>query len=108
MRVSALTIIHNRAYLFAETLQSVLRQSYPVAEFIIIDDGSTDNLRELLAEVNDERIRYYYFERVGRVSRLRNLAIQKSSCDVLAFIDSDDIWHADKIKKHVAEMQART
>jgi glycosyltransferase involved in cell wall biosynthesis len=89
-----------------ETLQSVLQQSYPVDEFVIVDDGSTDNLRDLLADVNDPRIKYYYFERVGCVSKLRNLAIQKSSCDVLAFIDSDDLWHADKIKKHVAAMEA--
>lgn len=106
MHVSALTIIHDRAYLFMETLQSVLQQSHPVDEFIIIDDGSTDNLKELLASIDDPRIKYYYFERVGCVSKLRNLAIQRSTCEVLAFIDSDDIWHADKIKKHVAAMEA--
>ncbi len=107
MRVSALTIIHNRAYLFMETLQCVLQQSYPVDEFVIIDDGSTDNLRELLAGVNDARVKYYYFERVGCVSKLRNLAIQKSTCEVLAFIDSDDLWHVDKIRKHVEAMEAQ-
>ena len=107
MRVSALTIIHNRAHLFAETLQSVLHQSYPVAEFIIIDDGSTDDLKDLLATFDDERIRYFYFDQVGRVSKLRNLAIGKSTGDVLAFIDSDDIWHVDKIKRHVREMEAQ-
>lgn len=106
MKVSALTQIHNRVDLFAETIASVLAQSYPVHELIIIDDGSTENVKALVDSFNDSRLKYFYYKRVGVISKLRNIAISKASGDVLAFIDSDDIWHKEKIKCHVEDMIA--
>jgi glycosyltransferase involved in cell wall biosynthesis len=103
MRVSALTILHNRVDLFRETVQSVLNQSYPVHELIVVDDGSTEDVQGLLESFNDARIKYFYYKRIGVISKLRNIAIHKSSGDYLAFIDSDDLWHEDKIKWHVEE-----
>jgi glycosyltransferase involved in cell wall biosynthesis len=105
MNVSALTVIHNRRNLFAETIDSVLAQSTPVHEFVIIDDGSTDDLKELIDRYNDPRIKYHYVERIGRLPVLRNLALSKASGDVVAFIDSDDLWHADKIKLHLEDLK---
>ncbi len=104
MRVSALTILHNRVDLFKETVQSVLSQSYPVHELIVVDDGSTEDVKGMLEGFDDPRIKYYYYKRIGVISKLRNIAIRKSSGDYLAFIDSDDLWHEDKIKRHVEEM----
>lgn len=103
MRVSALTILHNRVDLFKETVQSVLSQSYPVHELIVVDDGSTEDVKGMLDSFDDPRIKYVYYKRIGVISKLRNIAIQKSSGDYLAFIDSDDLWHEDKIKWHVEE-----
>ncbi len=103
MRVSALTILHNRVDLFKETVQSVLSQSYPVHELIVVDDGSTEDVKGMLDSFDDPRIKYFYYKRIGVISKLRNIAIQKSSGDYLAFIDSDDLWHEDKIKRHVEE-----
>lgn len=103
MRVSALTILHNRVDLFKATVQSVLSQSYPVHELIVVDDGSTEDVKGMLESFNDPRIKYFYYKRIGVISKLRNIAIQKSSGDYLAFIDSDDLWHEDKIKRHVEE-----
>lgn len=105
MRVSALTIIHNRADLFADTIRSVLEQSYPVHELIVIDDGSTEQVKAVTDAFPDERIKYYYYPHTGIISKLRNRAIEKSTGDVAAFIDSDDLWHQDKIKMHVEAMQ---
>lgn len=105
MRVSALTIIHNRADLFADTIRSVLAQSYPVHELIVIDDGSTEQVKAVIDAFRDERIKYYYYSHTGIISRLRNRALEKSTGDVVAFIDSDDLWHQDKIKMHVEDMQ---
>jgi glycosyltransferase involved in cell wall biosynthesis len=105
MRVSALTIIHNRADLFAETIRSVLEQSYPVHELIVIDDGSTEDVKAVTDSFNDPRIRYFYVKRIGVISKLRNLALSKSTGEVMAFIDSDDLWHRDKIKLHMEAMQ---
>ena len=103
MRVSALTILHNRVDLFKETVQSVLSQSYPVHELIVVDDGSTEDVKGMLESFQDPRIRYFYYRRIGVISKLRNIAIEKSTGDYLAFIDSDDLWHEDKIKRHVEE-----
>lgn len=107
MRVSALTIIHNRADLFAETIRSVLGQSYPVHELVVIDDGSTEDVKAVTDSFNDPRIVYVYVPRIGVISRLRNLALSKSTGEVAAFIDSDDLWHADKIRLQVEAMQAQ-
>jgi teichuronic acid biosynthesis glycosyltransferase TuaG len=104
MKVSALTLIHNRADLFSETIASVLNQSYPVHELIIIDDGSTEDVKAVAEGFKDERVKYFYCKRVGVISKLRNMAISKASGDVMAFIDSDDLWHEDKIKLHISEM----
>ncbi len=103
MRVSALTILHNRVDLFADTVRSVLSQSHPVHELVVIDDGSTEDVKSLLDSFNDPRIHYFYYKRIGVISKLRNIAILKSTGDYLAFIDSDDLWHEDKIKIHVEE-----
>lgn len=107
MRVSALAILHNRVDLFIETIQSVLDQSYPVDEFIVVDDGSTEDVKGVIEAFNDPRIKYFYVERVGVISKLRNISVSKSTGDLLAFIDSDDLWHKDKIKRHVEAMQSR-
>src|ERR1044071_9776242 len=87
--ISALIILHNRRHLLAETIQSVLDQSYPITELVIIDDGSTDDPLSLIKQFNDERIKYHYYERIGVVSKLRNLAVYTAACDYCAFIDSD-------------------
>ncbi len=101
MQISVLTIIHNRVDIFSETIRSVLEQSYPVYEFIIIDDGSTANVKCLVESFNDPRIKYFYYKRVGVISKLRNIAVSKANGDYIAFIDSDDLWHKDKIAKHI-------
>jgi glycosyltransferase involved in cell wall biosynthesis len=92
-------ITHNRAHLISESIHSVLRQSHPVHELIIIDDGSTDLTRETVNAFNDSRIKYFHFERIGRLPVLRNLASQRAAGDYHAFIDSDDIWHREKIER---------
>jgi len=107
MRVSALTIIHNRADLFAETIRSVLEQSYPVHELVVIDDGSTEDVKAVADSFNDPRIIYVFVPRIGVISKLRNIALSRCTGDVAAFIDSDDLWHKDKIKLHVQAMQAQ-
>jgi glycosyltransferase involved in cell wall biosynthesis len=105
MQVSALTIIHNRVDLFAETIRSVLAQSHPVHELIVIDDGSVENVKAVTEAFQDPRIKYFHYPRIGVISKLRNIALSKSSGDVMAFIDSDDLWHKDKIGMHVEKMR---
>ena len=104
MKVSVLTQIHNRLDLFAETMRSVLNQTYPFYEFIIIDDGSTEDVKTLVEGFHDERLKYFPSKRIGNICKLRNLALSKATGEVVAFIDSDDLWHEDKLKLHVEDM----
>ena len=93
---------YNRAALLARAVKSVLSQTYKDLELIIVDDGSTDNTKELVKELvdSDERIKYFYISNSG-VSRARNLGIQKSKGELIAFLDSDDEWLPQKLQKQI-------
>jgi glycosyltransferase involved in cell wall biosynthesis len=84
----------NRGDLLKETLESVLKQSYPYWEAIVVDDGSTDNSESVGLEytLKDSRIKYYKrTQESGGAPFCRNIGIQKSTGDYLIFLDSDDL-----------------
>jgi teichuronic acid biosynthesis glycosyltransferase TuaG len=96
MQVSALIPTYNRATDVKRALDSVLSQTFPVAEIIVVDDGSTDNTREVVASFGD-RVRYIYKKNAG-LSAARNTGIQAATGEWIAFLDSDDWWFPDKIR----------
>jgi len=93
--ISVITITYNRAGLISAAIKSVLSQTYTNFEYIIIDDGSVDNTEELVRSFNDERINYYKIAHIGSLSKLRNTGLDKSKGEIIAFLDSDDLWHKD-------------
>lgn len=96
--VSVILPTYNRANLVTDAVQSVIRQTYPNFDLIIIDDGSTDNTREILAPfLADSRVRYIQKENGGAASA-RNLGLELAKGSFIAFIDSDDIWADDKLE----------
>lgn len=95
---SIVTITYNRAHLIKETIQSVLNQTYQNFEHIIIDDGSTDNTEEIIADFNDKRIKYFKYPKSGILSYLRNEGVKKTKGELVAILDSDDIWRSDKLQ----------
>ena len=97
--VSVIIPTYNRADLVAQAVQSVLNQTYSNIETIVVDDGSTDNTREVLRKYQD-RISYVYQERSER-SKARNEGFRHSRGNYIAFLDSDDIWLPTKIEKQV-------
>jgi glycosyltransferase involved in cell wall biosynthesis len=103
--VSAVIPTCNRAALIGRTIDSVLAQTYPAIELIVIDDGSTDNTDAVIAAFDNPRIRYFRFENRGACTA-RNSGIEKARGDYIAFIDSDDCWHPKKIAAQVACFQA--
>jgi len=105
MKISVLVIIHNRAELFKETIRSILAQSYPIHEFIILDDGSTEDVRGVVESFKIPFVKYFYVKRVGRISTLRNMVLAKATGDVVTFIDSDDLLHKDKLKLQIEAME---
>jgi glycosyltransferase involved in cell wall biosynthesis len=101
--VSVIVPTYNRAYCLARALDSILCQTYEALEVVVIDDGSTDNTRELVSSryAHDARVRYFYEENRG-VTAARNQGIKLSRGDYVAFLDSDDTWERWKLELQVA------
>jgi len=95
--VSVIMPTYNRAKYIADAAKSVLNQSYRGIELIIIDDGSTDNTKEVVTPfLKDKRTRYIKQKNMGAAAA-RNHGLAIGSGKYTAFIDSDDIWEEDKI-----------
>lgn len=86
--------LYNKAPFIAQTLQSVLSQTYSDFEVIIVNDGSTDGSEAAVQQFEDSRIQYYLRENKG-VSAARNFGITMAKADHIAFIDADDYWYPD-------------
>lgn len=82
---------YNAEAYIAESIQSVLSQSFHNFELIIIDDGSSDKTREIVSSFTDARIRLIVNEHNTGLSSVRNQAVRESSSELIAFLDSDDI-----------------
>lgn len=88
--ISVLMPVYNSGRYLAASIKSVLNQSFKEFEFIIIDDGSTDNSPEVIKSFDDKRIKYFRTEHNGTSSAL-NFGVSKCSFDWIARIDSDDL-----------------
>ncbi len=97
MKISVIIPTFNRESFILNAIKSVEEQSYNIDEIIVIDDGSNDNTKEIL---KNENIKYIYQKNNG-VSKARNIGIKEAKNDWLAFLDSDDIWHTEKIQEHI-------
>jgi glycosyltransferase involved in cell wall biosynthesis len=98
--VSVIIPNYNGEIFLKESLESVLAQSYKNIEIIVIDDGSTDRSVEILEEYQS-KIRFIKSSHNG-AAVTRNIGIELSSGEYLAFMDSDDIWMSEKIEKQMS------
>jgi ADP-heptose:LPS heptosyltransferase/glycosyltransferase involved in cell wall biosynthesis len=96
---------YNRATFIGETIASVLNQTYPDWELIIVDDGSDDNTEEMISRLKDKRIQFYKAGRIAINGKIKNIGIEKTNGELIAFIDSDDLWEETKLEKQVAALQ---
>lgn len=94
--VSVIIATYNRAHLLKETIESVLKQTFRDFELIVVDDGSTDDTREMLKPYSD-RLRFFHQENRG-ASAARNLGILHARGHWIAFQDSDDLWTPDHLE----------
>ena len=104
--VSVIVPTFNRAHLIGRTLRSVLAQSYPALEVIVVDDGSTDDTRATIARdyADDARVRYVYKQNGGPASA-RNIGFAQSRGEYVALLDSDDTWFPWKLALQVGCME---
>lgn len=91
-----------------ESVRSALRQTVRELEVLTVDDGSEDGtaaaLETLAAE--DARVRVIRLERNGGVAEARNIGVRAARADWIAFLDSDDLWEADRLERQLALSEA--
>ena len=97
--ISVLMPVYNSEKFLLETVQAVINQSYIDWELILVDDGSTDNSKEICTQLmnDDKRIKYIFQENLG-VSHTRNVALENAQGKYIVFVDSDDLIHEDYLK----------
>lgn len=91
-KLSVVIPLYNKEKDIAETLKSLLSQSFKDFEVIIINDGSTDNSESVVKKFNDKRIRFFSKENEG-VALTRNLGVEKATTNHIVFLDADDYWY---------------
>jgi glycosyltransferase involved in cell wall biosynthesis len=103
--VSVVMPLYNSASTVAASLDSVLAQTYPNIEILVVDDGSTDDGVGLCRQYDDVRLRIVQQKNRG-LAGARNTGIRHATGSILAFLDSDDLWLPEKVERHVQHLQS--
>ena len=102
--VSIITPCYNGEQTLKQTIDSVIAQSYPYWEMLIIDDGSVDASANIIKRYSatDSRIKYFTtLKSSGSPALPRNIGIEKAKGEYIAFLDADDVWLPDKLQKQM-------
>lgn len=103
--LSVIIPVYNASSYVRQAVDSALAQTFDNLEVLVIDDGSTDGTVEQLSEIKDCRIRLFSRAHAG-VAQSRNFGIRLARGDYIGFLDGDDLWHRDKMSKHVGLMES--
>jgi glycosyltransferase involved in cell wall biosynthesis len=95
IRTSVIIPVHNGAKYLRECLNSVVSQTLQAHEVIVVDDGSTDGSKEIVDQFG--HVKYFRIEHAG-VATARNIGLEKSVGDRIAFIDQDDLWTTSSLE----------
>ncbi|HKY41605.1 MAG TPA: glycosyltransferase family A protein [Pyrinomonadaceae bacterium] len=100
--VSVIMPAYNAEKYIADSIQSVLDQTYSNWELVVVDDGSTDKTADITKQflARDSRIKYVFQEN-GRLGKARNTGVENSTGSLIAFLDSDDLWLPEKLQRQV-------
>jgi len=102
MKVSVVTPTYNRASTLPKTIDSMISQTYDDFEYLIVDDGSTDNTESVVSEYDDDdRLRYIPLSENKGANTARNIGIKESSGEIISFLDSDDFFTDNKLTRIV-------
>jgi len=97
-RVSIVMPSYNAAKTISESIESVIDQTYPYWELIIVDDCSSDTTYNIVSKFTDARVKFISFQKnSGSPVSPRNVAIKEATGDYIAFLDSDDYWLPNKL-----------
>lgn len=103
--VSVIVPVYNVENYIAQTINSVLNQTYPHFELLIIDDASPDRSLEICQQFSDPRIKIISQKNRG-LAGARNTGIRHAQGDYLAFLDSDDLWLPEKLAQHIQHLES--
>jgi len=104
-QVSIILPNYNSSKTIIATVNSIMRQSYNNWELIIVDDCSNHETKNILSKFKNKKIKIFYLKKNSGTAYCRNFAIRKSNANYLAFIDSDDLWHKNKLKLQINYMK---
>ena len=97
--ISVVIAAYNHGKYIAKAIRSVLDQTFGDFEVIVLDDGSTDNTREVVASFSDKRIRYHYQANSGLPACGRNKGMSLSTGAYISLLDGDDFWYKEKLQR---------
>ena len=103
LQVTTIIPSYNRANYLPLALDSVLGQTYPVCEIIIVDDGSTDNTREVVQRYEGQ-VRFYQ-QNHGGVSAARNKGLELAQGEIISWCDADDVWESSFLQRTVSLLE---
>lgn len=98
IKFSVIVPLFNKANYIEHTLLSIIQQSYPYFEIVVVNDGSTDNSLEIVQGIHDSRLKIFSKKNEG-VSAARNYGVNKAVNPYIAFIDADDWWDSLFLEK---------
>lgn len=107
LTVSVIIPAYNQGHFLAEAVNSVLAQTYPHVEVIVVDDGSTDDTAVVARSFTDPRVRYVYKQN-GGLSSARNEGLRHAQGQYISYLDSDDCFLPEKLAMLVGEMDAHS
>ncbi|QLG50755.1 glycosyltransferase family 2 protein [Natrinema halophilum] len=107
-RVSVVIPTYNRAATLPDAIDSALNQTIDDLEVIVVDDGSTDDTESVFAEYDDPRVRPVVHATNLGANVARNTGIDHARGEYVAFLDSDDRWHPQKLERQLATLEERS
>ena len=107
--ISVIMPCYNMASYISDSIKSVVAQTYPHWELLIVDDASTDETVKIIESYSqtDSRIRFAIKKQNSGIADTRNQCIQMAQGQFLAFLDADDIWHPEKLEKQLGFMMEK-
>lgn len=101
LSVSVIIPVYNRSRMLAQALESVFSQNYEKLQVIVVDDGSEDDSAETALKYKTELVR---IDHCGFPGKVRNIGAEQAKGDLLAFLDSDDLWKPGKLNKQAVKL----
>ncbi|MBW1816027.1 MAG: glycosyltransferase [Deltaproteobacteria bacterium] len=104
--ISCIVPVYNGERYLGDALDSIIAQTYQSLEIIVVDDGSTDDTASVASSYGD-RIRYFFQPNAGPTAA-RNLGLGVAQGEFVAFLDADDLWHEEKLRRQMACFEKRS